>query len=145
MLEHLVDAATGLDRTGDGQVAVALEPQRADLAVCLGLFTEQRQHLRQGQDVRLDDPATGGRLREHSSQIGRETREACAGIGHIRGAQPHIAQRLADRCHSWVEPAGFLQGDQLIEQRILRAPLGERLAKDHRQFPHCRQLTASIR
>ena len=96
-------------------MAVALEPQRADLAFCLGLLTEQRLHLRQGQDVRLDDPATGGRLREHPGQVGREALEARAGISHVCGVQAHITQRLADRCHGRVEPACFTQGDQLVE------------------------------
>ena len=111
------------------------EEHRFDIVVsAVGLFTQQRLHLRQRQDVRLDDAAAGRRLRERPSQVGGETLETRAGIGHIGSAQTDIGQCFGSRRHGRVEPAGFAQGDQFVEQRVVRTPVGERFAKDHPKF-----------
>ncbi len=137
VLEHLVDAAARLDRAGDRQVAVALEPQCAARVQPMTL-AQHGLHLRQGEDVRLDDAAAVSGLRKHPGQVGGEARQACAGVGDVGGAQADIGQGFARGGDGRVEPADLAQGDQLIEQRIFRTPGGERLAKHHSGTPHYR-------
>ena len=130
MLEHFIDPAAGLDRAGDGQMAVALEPQRAIEALPVTL-AEQRLQMRQGQDVRLDNASTALCLREGNPQVGSKPPKACAGIGHVGTGQACIAKRLRHRCHPGVEPGGFLQRDQFADQREAGAPVFKCSAQNH--------------
>ncbi|MNT44415.1 hypothetical protein D3C72_1809410 [compost metagenome] len=77
--EHLVDAAARLDRPGDGQAVIGLDPQRA---VPRGQ-PERLLHARRAQQVRFDPPRAGFQFREQPRQQRREAGEPRLRRTHI--------------------------------------------------------------
>ena len=134
--QHLVDAAAGLDRAGDRQRVVGLEPQRAGcgqvrLACLPRLFEQATLQLRQRHDARLDDPAGGRGLGKHLGDVGREALQARAGVGDVVCAQADIGERRRCRRDAGVEPARLAQGDQVADEGMAGAPGLEGFAVDH--------------
>ena len=79
----------------------------------------------------LDDAAAGRRFRERPHDVGGETRQARARVGHVGGGQAHVRQRFRGGSDARIEPAGFPQRHQLTDQGAAVQPAFQRLAQNH--------------
>ncbi|PBG82053.1 hypothetical protein BGV06_19810, partial [Clostridioides difficile] len=109
MGEHFIDAAAGLDRAGDRQVAIAFQPEPA------GQFggVMLAQGIVEGGDldqVGLDDAAGGGGLRKQPGEQRGEALQAGAGVGHVGGGEADVGQGFGARRDGRVEPLARTQG-----------------------------------
>ncbi|MOA08057.1 hypothetical protein D3C78_1277930 [compost metagenome] len=130
VLEHLVDAAASLDRAGDGQLVVGLEPQRAAVRQA-GFLQQQTLQLVQGHDCRFDDPARGRGFREDPGEVWGKALQPGAGLCDVLRAQADVRQARGGGRDSRVEPGGFPERHQIRDQRVAGEPGIECLAVNH--------------
>ncbi|MNH18176.1 hypothetical protein D3C79_778740 [compost metagenome] len=116
--QHLVDAATGLDGAGDGQVAVFFEQQLAGQLDAVALV-QGGLHRRDGRYLGLQNAFAGAGLGEGVAHVGGEAGEAGGGIRHIVAIQAHIGQTDRQGGGLGVEPGHGFECDQGANQREL--------------------------
>ncbi|MNQ97584.1 hypothetical protein D3C85_1132400 [compost metagenome] len=134
VLEHFIDAAAGLDRTGNWQQVVGLEPQGTGWRQLL-FGTEHRLQGMQRQQRRFDDAGNGCGLGEGRGDERGKAFEPGAGLVNIFSAQRHITQGFGARRQGRVEPAGRAQRHQFSDQRMSLAPDVHRLLQRHCHAP----------
>ncbi|MNZ97203.1 hypothetical protein D3C78_1164290 [compost metagenome] len=134
VLKHFIDAATGLDRTGNWQQVVGLEPQGTALGQLM-LGAQHSLQRRERQQGRLDDAGAGCGFAKRRLDERCKTLQSLAGLAHILRSQRHITQRFSSRRTVRVEPAGRAQRHQLGDQRVALTPVVHRSLQRHGHTP----------
>ena len=116
MLEHLVDPAPGLDRSGDRQLGVELEPEAtgngmAAVALHIGL------HRGDCDQRRLQDAQGCTRIGEDGGQIRREALQTRRGVLDVGPSEPDVGEALGGAADVGIEPAGLGHRGQRLQQR----------------------------
>ena len=89
MGQDFINAAAGLNRAGNRQVAVFLQQQIASNGLTKGFF-QPGLHCRDGHQLGFDNTAGGGGFRKGFRQIGRKTIEAGVGILNVFCRQANV-------------------------------------------------------
>ena len=122
VLEHLIDAPSGLDGAGDGQMAVALEQHPAGDMNTPFLF-QSLLHLGNGLHRGFDDPFHFCRLRKGFGDKGGEPLEPGFGLLHISQRQAALFQSLLRSHLPGIDPKGLLEFHQIPHHREFLFPL----------------------
>lgn len=128
VLQHLVDAAAGLDRAADRQLAVELGPEASGQ---LGAVVAREASLGLGDrdQRRFDDARRAAGLTEGVREVGGEAPQPRCGVLDVGRREPHVAEGLGGGAQGRVEPGGGLQADQPAQQRKPDEPVVERTAE----------------
>ena len=123
VLEHLIDAAPGLDGAGDGEMTVLLQQQTA--GKLHGKAPLQRSlHPGDGRQGRFDDAALGRRLGKADGDEGCKPGQPGLGVPNVRHGKLHAGEGLRRRAETGVDPADLLcrrhpgQNGVALQQRI---------------------------
>ena len=116
MLEHLINAAPGLDRAGNGQMAVLLE-QQAARKTCRVFFIQPGVHTGDLGQGGLDQAVPGSGLRKAELEKGREALEAAVRVRDVLGGKGDILRHFPAACILGVQPEYLRTGPDLVQHR----------------------------
>ena len=127
--QHLVNAAPGLDRAGNGQMTVQLDPYLPGNAGAAALF-QHLLHPGNGLNRGLDDAAGRSSLGKDGGKIGRKPLQPCGGVLNVGKGQRAGSRSLCKGQLVRVDPCSLLQGTEVGDHGICRAPIGNRTPGD---------------
>ena len=128
-IQHLIDATPGLDRAGDGQVAVQLDPELSG-DILPGFCLQTLLHFRNGPNGGFQNAAGGNGLRKDFPEIGGKPFQPVAGIAHIGKSQGTLSDGLGAGDPAGIDPGGFLQGCYAVHDGVFLPPLRQRLSQN---------------
>ena len=117
VLEHLIDAAAGLYRTGDGQMAVLLEQQLAG-DHCAKTLLQQLLHGGNGGQGRFDQTLAGCGFGETCLNEGGKPGKPRLGVPNVLHAQRQLLQAGRNRLQLGIEPQNLFRRRHLGQHRI---------------------------